>query len=188
MERRLKFLTWGTLALAFGPALGTVALAGLLNPNPSWPHIFWGLGGWGLGLLTGLVTGLSHYQGISREFLGFLSGALVGPLLAVISTFANLLARNNYAAPAVETTTEKTTIDGNTTYHFFERKTTPADQTLPTDLTPFVFAGLFLLAYTSGAMVGLVLGASLRNLYPGGGINIEEDPLPPGRDQAGSPS
>ncbi|MCL4425653.1 MAG: hypothetical protein M1299_08550 [Firmicutes bacterium] len=180
-DRKIRLLGFGALLLALGPGLLTVALAFMVSQSPPWPHIFWGLGGWGLGLLTGLVTGLSRYQGISREFLGFLSGALIGPLLAAISIFAGLLGRNSSSAFLLEKTTEKTTVDGNTTYHWLERQTTAPEQPLPTDLTPFTFSGLFLFAYTSGAIVGIMTGAYLRIFYPGGGINIEEDTTDQGK-------
>lgn len=109
----------------------------------------WTAGGAALGLLSGFVTGASEEQGSGAEFLRFLSGAIVLPLLGALPTLLEgperVTERYVYAGDQVAEKVVETRLIEATGY-----------------VAPLHIIGTFLVAYSIMAIIGIVVGADAR--------------------------
>lgn len=108
-----------------------------------------------LGVLSGFTTGVSDHTGTASEFLKFLSGGVVVPLLGGLGAMIGQAQR----------TTESYVYDGD---NVLQHVTEAGLDSVTTSLYPLGVFGGFLLAYSLSAVLGIILGAKFRT----GGISI----------------
>ena len=118
--------------------------------------VVWLAGAGALGLLSGYTTGASEQTGTAGEFLKFLSGGVLVPLVGGIAALVR----------QPERTTERSTYVGD---HVTEKIT---EVTLPSQAAhfhPLLVLGSFFVAYSVLAIIGIRLGVAHR----AGGISIK---------------
>jgi hypothetical protein len=108
-----------------------------------------------LGVLSGFTTGASEHTGTASEFLKFLSGGVVVPLLGGLGAMIG----------QAQQTTESFVYDGE---KVLQHVTQVGLDSVTTSLYPLGVFGGFLLAYSLSAVLGIILGAKFRV----GGISI----------------
>lgn len=109
-----------------------------------------------LGVLSGFTTGASDHTGTASEFLKFLSGGVVVPLLGGLGAMIG----------QAQKTTESFVYDGE---NVLKHVTEAGLDSVTASLYPLGVFGGFLLAYSLSAVLGIILGAKFR----AGGICIK---------------
>jgi hypothetical protein len=129
---------------------GAIVVGAVWLLTPGYDSLLpWTAGGAALGLLSGFVTGASEEQGSGAEFLRFLSGAIVLPLLGALPTLLEgperVTERYVYAGDQVAEKVVETRLIEATGY-----------------VAPLHIIGTFLVAYSIMAIIGIVVGADAR--------------------------
>lgn len=119
----------------------------------------WLSGAAGLGLLSGYTTGASTQTGIAGEFLKFVSGGVLMPLVGGIATILR----------QPQTTIERSTYVGE---RLTEKTTEIAFASQLAHLYPLGILGGFVLLYSVFAIVGIRLGVVHREA--GTGIKLRD--------------
>ncbi|HUF68933.1 MAG TPA: hypothetical protein VMM79_09860, partial [Longimicrobiales bacterium] len=138
------------LLVVGGLVPGAIVVAALRLLTPGYDSLLpWTAGGAALGLLSGFVTGASEEQGSGAEFLRFLSGAIVLPLLGALPTLLEgperMTERYVYAGDQLAEKVVETRLIEATGY-----------------VAPLHIIGAFLVAYAIMAISGIVIGADAR--------------------------
>ncbi len=145
----IAIMVIGVLVVFFGHNL----IQGLLD-HP--PVRLWMAGAGALGLVGGLITGLSDKEGSGTAFMTFIGTGLLVPILGGV---AALLGNT-------ETVTEKSTYDNNS--HVVERTTETISSLSDNLMHPLAVLGSFFLAFGVLAILGIIGGALLKK----GGLSI----------------
>ena len=146
LEKRLPW-TLFILSVVLLLFLAGSQFASLAGSNSS--IALWIVGAAALGLLSGFVTGASEQQGAGAEFLRFLSGGILVPLLGAISSLIQL--------------PQKTTEHFSYSADQITQKITETTIPLPGGyVQPLSIVGTFMLAYSLFAIVGIVVGIHRR--------------------------
>ncbi len=135
-------LLWGVLLLA-------CVFSERVTPNKDTTVALWLAGGAALGLVSGFTTGASNQTGIGSEFLKFISAGIITPLLGGIVTLLQfrkeMVETSRYeGGQLVQRTTADVIPEGYVPIH------------------PLWMLGGFFLMYGIFAVVGVVIGAVLR--------------------------
>lgn len=129
----------------------SLPLTRLLSDSPVlFVLAMWLVGAGALGLLSGFTTGASSQAGTAAEFLKFLSGGIVVPILGAV---AALLQQR-------QKTVESFTYTGDQITEKVTEVTIPSQFA---EFHPLWVLGSFLFAYGFLAVLGIVLGVSCRN-------------------------
>ena len=113
------------------------------------PARLWVVGAAALGLLTGLVTGLTKEAGSGKQFVAFIGTGLVVPLLGGVGA---LLARSQEVV-------ERTRYAGT---QIVQRSTLTSTIVSENSIHPLAVLGSFFVAFSFAAIIGVVAGALLR--------------------------
>jgi len=152
-SQRATIVVFALLALLCGiPAISFLAVG-----TERWTLIaVWAAGAGLVGLLSGYTTGASEQTGTASEFLKFVSGGVLVPLIGGLATLVR----------QPSTTIERSVYSGTQ----LMQKTTEVILSNPNaPFVPLAVLGSFLIPYCALAVIGILIGISHRQA----GISIK---------------
>ena len=145
-----KKALWGIGIVVVGVPVFFVVLNQILDDLVKSTVWFWAAGAGALGLVSGFITGLSTAEGSGKAFITFLGTGLLVPILGGVGAFLG----------QTESVTETSTYLND---HLIKKTTDTVTSFSDGDLLhPLAVLGLFFLAFTALAIVGIVGGVLLR--------------------------
>lgn len=143
-------LVTGILVILVGGSTVICILNSVLDDLTQSPVWLWMAGAGALGMVSGLIAGLSKEKGSGKAFITFLGTGLLVPLIGGVAAFLGQTER---------VTEESTYSNGQLVKKITETATSFSDGSL---LHPLAVLGSFFLAFGVLAILGVIGGALLR--------------------------